>query len=75
VDPHLPTAYEMYMKGPNFPNPQHWFKHPWSYLDAYPMQAVHKVVKDGWSVDEAVDWAIKTWLDTMKKYQDEIRKW
>jgi multiple sugar transport system substrate-binding protein len=51
VDPHLPTAYEMYMKGPNFPNPQHWFKHPWSYLDAYPMQAVHKVVKDGWSVD------------------------
>lgn len=75
VDPHLPTAYEMYMKGPNFPNPQHWFKHPWSYLDAYPMQAVHKVVKDGWSVDEAVDWAIKTWLDAMKKYIDEIRKW
>ena len=75
VDPHLPTMYEMYEKGPNVPNPQHWFKHPWSYVEAYPMQAIHKVLTEGYSVDEAVDWALKTWINAIKPYQEEMQSW
>jgi len=72
-DPHLPTMYEMFVKGPNFPNPQHWFKYPWAYLDAYPMQAAHKVIKEGWSVDEAATWAIKEWNKVIQEYVAEMR--
>ena len=75
IDPHLPTMYEMYEKGPNFPNPQHWFKHPWAYVEAYPMQAVHKVITEGYSVDEAVDWALRTWIDVIRPYQEEMMGW
>ncbi|MEM3385624.1 MAG: extracellular solute-binding protein [Nitrososphaeria archaeon] len=74
-DPHLPTVYEMYKNGPNMPNPQHWFSHPWSYLDAYPMQAPHLVIEKGYSIDDAVNEVMNKWLQAIKPYQDEIRSW
>ncbi|MGQ9781647.1 MAG: ABC transporter substrate-binding protein, partial [Nitrososphaeria archaeon] len=75
TDPHLPMVYEMYKNGPNVPNPQHWFSHPWSYLDAYPMQAPHRVIEAGLSVDDAVNEAMEKWMNAIKPYQDEIRGW
>jgi len=75
TDPHLPTVYEMLKKGPNFLVPHNWFPYPWPYIEAYPMQACHKVVTEGWSVDEAVNWAMKEWRNYVKPYEEQILSW
>ncbi len=74
-DPHLPTVYEMLKSDVAMSHMAQWFGHPWNYLDAYPMAAIHKVVRGEMSEDEAAEWALKSWQDYLDKYQNEVKKW
>jgi len=70
--PHIPVAYEMYHKGPNGVVPHLWYHVPEAFADAYILQAVYKVVAEGWSIDEAASWGLKTWDDYTDQYQKEV---
>ncbi|MGC8915342.1 MAG: ABC transporter substrate-binding protein [Thermosulfidibacteraceae bacterium] len=75
-DPHLPTVYEMLINGKNnIPHIYHWFGHPWGYQDAYVLAAVHRVMKDGLTPLEAAKEATTKWMNVIKEYRDQIKKW